>query len=92
MTEIEGGRPKVPATCLICGAKYVGGHALPGEEMREKPADECRTPRDEGDIPNRGYRVFYHCGATHSATYIGMGCWRLLVKNCLAGEGGDDAE
>lgn len=26
--------PKVPATCLICGAAYNGGHELPGNNMK----------------------------------------------------------
>ena len=25
----------VPDTCLCCGADYLGGHALPGKEMKE---------------------------------------------------------
>jgi len=26
---------KVPETCPLCGAKYIGGHALPGQDMKE---------------------------------------------------------
>lgn len=26
--------PRVPENCLVCGAKYIGGHELPGNRMK----------------------------------------------------------
>jgi hypothetical protein len=39
----------------------------------------CEPPYDE--IKN-ACRVFYECGASFSATWIGMGAYQILFKNC----------
>ena len=39
-----------------------------------------------GDEMKSGLRIFFKCGSSMSATDMGDGAWRILIKNCLYDE------
>ncbi len=58
--------PRTPANCMICGAKWIGGHALPGEPMR----GGLRVFYDCG------------ASLSIHETFPDDGSFKLLIKNC----------
>jgi len=60
--------PKVPETCLCCGARWIGGHALPGTHMKVG----LRSFYDCG----ASISIFRECSNPDD------GAFHLLLKNC----------
>jgi hypothetical protein len=58
---------RVPEKCLICGAEYRGGHALPNEKMEfgKRVFYDCGASMSVNALDENTYQILYkNCGGS----------------------------